>query len=334
MSWFARRGASSAGAVSRSAARFVAAAVLALTVLPAVPGSALARTASSARTKVPAKAKTAALPAAGDWEGTGPGSTTASFEVALAGKPAPAKGSGKTSATSSRKTSAATYSVVEDFAVDAPISCSNASQPAIPFDVEVVDGPVRVSKNGTFRSGAIAGGAGTVVSGRFSHGRFTIAYRHVSQTPNQFAGGTEVCDTGTIHITAAPGHRKLAEDGIWQGETQTNEPVVFYVAAGGRVLAPPPHPPTDGAPQAAFAFGQFTSTCFTAGCSFSSNDICAYYSATSLFVAPDGVFNNNQWLEGDDPIVAGTFTGAAQAKGQFANGPNACGQTTWSAEAG
>ena len=330
MSGFPRRGASSAAAVSRPRARFLAAGVAALTVVLVVPGAALATTAASARTAGPAKTTTVPLPHTGDWEGTGAGSTTASFEVvAVPGKIARtrrAKGSHKTTATA--------YRVVEDFAVDAPISCSNASQPAIPFDVEVVDGPVRVSKNGTFRSGAIAGGAGTVVSGRFSHGRFTIAYRHVSQTPNQFAGGTEVCDTGTIHITAAPGHRKLAEDGIWQGETQTNEPVVFYVAAGGRVLAPPPHPPTDGAPQAAFAFGQFTSTCFTAGCSFSSNDICAYYSATSLFVAPDGVFNNNQWLEGDDPIVAGTFTGAAQANGQFANGPNACGQTTWSAEAG
>jgi hypothetical protein len=330
MSGFPRRGASSAAAVSRPRARFLAAGVAALTVVLVVPGAALATTAASARTAGPAKTTTVPLPHTGDWEGTGAGSTTASFEVvAVPGKIARtrrAKGSHKTTATA--------YRVVEDFAVDAPITCINASEPGIPFDVEVVDGPVRLAKNGTFSSGAITDGAGTVVRGRFSGGRFTIAYRHVSLTPNQFAGGTELCDTGTIRITAVPGHRKQLTDGIWQGSTQTNEPVVFYVAAGGRALEAPPHPPTNGSPQAAFAFGQFTQTCFQDGCNPSSNDICAYESPTSLFVAADGVFNNNQWQDGgDDPIVAGTLSGA-QASGQFANGPQGCGQTSWSAEAG
>jgi hypothetical protein len=326
--------------MSRLAARSLAIGVAALAVAPALPGAALAKTGASKKKPTAPKTKTAALPASGDWEGTGAGGTTASFEVAVAGTPAkpakPAKGTkGKKGTKSSRKTSAPTYAVVEDFAVDAPISCTNASQPGIPFDVEVVDGPVRVSKNGTFSSGAIRDGAGTVVSGRFSANRFTLAYRHVSQTPNQFAGGSEACDTGTIQITAAPGHRTLLTDGIWQGSTQTNEPVVFYVVAGGRALEEPPHPPSNGSPQAAFAFGQFTQTCFQDGCTPSSDDICAYESPTSLFVAADGVFNNDQWLMGgDNPTVAGTFSGAGQASGQFANGPQGCGQTDWSATPG
>jgi hypothetical protein len=326
MSRFARGGTPSGGAVSRPAARCLAVGVAALMAVPAVPGVALAGTAAATRPASTAKPKTAALPATGDWEGTGAGSTTASFEVALAGKLSHSK--------RSRKTSASTYPVVEAFAVDAPIACSNASGPTIPFDVEVVEGPLRLGKNGTFSSGAIKGGSGTVVTGRVNGARFTIAYRHVSQTPNQFAAGTEVCDTGTIKITAVPGHRTLVKDGIWQGQTQTNEPVAFYVAAGGRALEAPPHPPTNGSPQAAFAFGTFTQTCFTSGCSTSSNDICAYESPTALFVAADGVFNNDQWLEGDDPIVAGTFSGSGHASGQFANGPEGCGQTTWSALAG
>jgi hypothetical protein len=337
MSRLAGRGASSADApLSRSAARVLGAGVIALTIVLAAPGAALARTAAAAKTASPAKTKAAALPAAGDWEGTGTGNTTASFEVAHASTPASTKGAKSArSAKGAHKAPATTYAVVEDFAVDAPISCSNASQPAIPFDVEVVTGPLRLGKNGTFSSGAIKGGAGTVVSGRFKGTRFTVSYRHVSQTPNQFAGGTEVCDTGTIHITAVRGHRRLVKDGIWQGETQTNEPVVFYVVAGGRALEAPPHAPTNGSPQAAFAFGQFTQTCFTGGCTTSSDDICAYESATSLFVAAGGGFSNSQWQDGgDDPIVAGTFTSAGQASGQFANGPEACGQTDWSAEAG
>jgi hypothetical protein len=310
--------------------------VAALAVGAGLPGAALAKTPAKTKaptkTTTPTKTKTAALPAAGDWEGTGAGGTTASFEVAIAGAPTHAKRSKKKR---SPKTSPSTYRVVEDFAVDAPITCTNASQPAIPFDVEVVDGPVRLASNGTFTSGAIAGGAGTVLSGRFTGTKFTLSYRHVSSTPNQFAGGTEVCDTGTIQIAAVPGHRQTITDGIWQGDTQTNEPVVFYVAAGGRALEAPPYPPTDGAPQAAFAFGQFTQTCFQGGCSPSSDDICAYESATSLFVAADGVFDNSQWDNGgDNPTVAGSFTGSAQASGQFANGPQGCGQTDWSAEAG
>jgi hypothetical protein len=278
--------------------------VAGLALAAAIPGGALA--------------KTAALPATGDWEATGAGGTTASFEVAIAGRSGHAK-----------------YRVVEDFAVDAPITCTNSSEPAIPFDVEVVDGPLRLAKDGTFSSGAIRDGAGTLVSGRFSGTHFTIAYRHESSTANQFAGGTEVCDTGTIHITAAPGHRQQVKDGIWQGVTQTNEPVVFYVAAGGRALVAPPSPPTNGSPQAAFAFGQFTQTCSQGGCSPSSNDICAYESPTSLFVAADGSFDNSQWDNGgDNPTVAGTFSGASRASGQFANGPQGCGQTDWSAAAG
>lgn len=323
--------------MSRWARRGAGVAVLA--VVLAVPAAALAKTGASAKKPSPAKTKTAALPAAGDYEGTGASGTTASFEVALVGKVAPTKpakpAKGAKPTKGSRKTSTTTYAEVEDFAVDAPIACSNASEPAIPFDVEVVDGPVRLSKNGTFSSGAIKNGSGTVVNGRFNAGRFTIAYRHVSLTPNQYAGGSELCDTGTINITFAPGHRTLLKDGIWQGSTQANEPVAFYVVAGGRALEEPPHPPSDGAPQASFAFGQFTQTCAQDGCSPSSNDPCAYESPTSLFVAADGVFNNNQWQDGgDDPIVAGTFSGSASASGQFANGPQGCGQTSWSATAG
>jgi hypothetical protein len=285
-----------------------------------VPGPALARASTT-------RPKAAALPASGDWEGTGAGGTTASFEVARVSAPVRVKGS--------RRARPATHSVIENFAVDAPIGCTNASQPAIPFDVEVIDGPVRVSENGSFSAIATSGqGASTKLSGRFTKARFMLSYRHESQTPNQFAGGNEVCDTGTVHIAAAPGHRKLVKDGIWHGETHTNEPLSFYVAAGGRAIEEPPHPPTDGSPDSAFAFGSFTQSCFQNGCTTSSNDICAYYSATSLFVAAGGAFDNSQWLEGDDPIVAGAFTSDSQASGQFANGPEGCTQTDWSAEAG
>jgi hypothetical protein len=319
---------------------------VALAVGAGVPGVALAKTPAKPKAptkpKTTSKTKTPALPAFGDWEGTGAGGTTASFEVAVASAPTHAKRSGKPSSTkpsakkpSTKKPSTTTYRVVEDFAVDAPIACTNSSQPAIPFDVEVVDGPLRVAKNGTFSSGAIKDGAGTALSGRVNGSRITIAYRHVSSTPNQFAGGTEVCDTGTIQITATPGHRTLLTDGIWSGETQTNEPVVFYVAAGGRAIEAPGHPPSNGSPQASFTFGQFTQTCSQGGCFPSSVDICAYESPISLFVAADGVFNNNQWQDGgDDPIVAGTFSDSSHASGQFANGPNACAQTPWTAEAG
>jgi hypothetical protein len=303
----------------RAATSLATAAVL-LAIGGGIPGSAAARASAPARTKA------AALPAPGDWEGTGPGGTTASFATVRVAQPAPGKGS--------RKTRAATHGAIEDLVVDAPISCTNASEPAIPFDVEVIDGPLTVSGNGSFTGTTTAQGVKTTVSGHLAGARFTLSYRHESQVPNQFAGGTEVCDTGTVHITAAPGHRKPVTDGIWHGETQTHELVVLYVAAGGRALEELPRPPTDGSPQSAFAFGTFTQTCFQTGCTTSSNDICAYYSATSLFVAPDGTFNDNQWLEGDDPIVAGVFTSDKQANGQFANGPEGCGQTTWSAEAG
>jgi hypothetical protein len=268
-----------------------------------------------------ARAESAALPTPGDWEATGAGGTKASFEVAVVSGPA-------------RVTRPATQTVIENFAVDAPISCTNAPEPAIPFDVEVIDGPLRVSGIGSFSAAAIEHGVRTTVSGRYSGTQFTLSYRHESQFPNELGGGTEVCDTGAVRLTAAPGHRKVVKDGIWHGETRTNEPVTFYVAAGGRAIEAPGRPPTDGSPQSAFAFGTFTQTCFQDGCSTSSNDICAYYSATSLFVAPAGAFNNNQWLEGDDPIVAGAFTSDNHANGQFANGPQGCTQTDWSAEAG
>lgn len=308
-----------ANACSHVAASLLTAALLS-TIGALVPGPALARASASAKTR------SAALPPAGDWEGTGAGGTTASFEVAAVTERVRVSGH--------RRTRLATHSVIENFAADAPISCTNASEPAIPFDVEVIDGPVRVSGNGSFSAATIEHGVKTTLSGRFHGAQFALSYRHESQVPNQFAGGSEVCDTGTLHITAAPGHRKLVKDGIWRGETQTNEPVAFYVAAGGRALEAPARPPTDGSPQSAFRFGTFTQTCFQNGCSTSSNDICAYYSATSLFVAPDGSFNNDQWLQGDDPIVAGAFTGGAQATGQFANGPQGCPQTVWSAGAG
>jgi hypothetical protein len=264
--------------------------------------------------------------AAGDWEGTGAGGARASFAVARTSERVRVKGQ--------RHTRLATHSVIENFAVDAPISCTNASEPAIPFDVEVIDGPVRVSNNGSFSVATIEQGAKTTLSGRLHGTHFTLSYRHQSEVPNSFSGGSEVCDTGTVQITAAPGHRKLVKDGIWRGETHTNEPVAFYIAAGGRALEAPARAPTDGSPTSSLRFGVFSQTCFQSGCTTSSSDICAYYSATTLFVAPDGSFNNDQWLEGDSPIVAGAFTGDTRATGQFANGPQGCPQTDWTAGAG
>jgi hypothetical protein len=108
-------------------------------------------------------------------------------------------------------------------------------------------------------------------------------------------------------VRVVNGPLRVSANGTFRhGATQTNEAVVFYVAAGGRVLQAPPYPSTNGSPAAAFAFGQFTQTCFQDGCTPSSNE----------------------------PIVAGSLSGGSKASGKFANGPQGCGQTDWSAEAG
>ena len=193
--------------VPTRAATSLALAGMLLVIGGIVPGSALAMPPASAKTKT-----VAATP--GDWEASGPGRATASFEIVGVGERGGAK-----------------RRLLEDFAIDAPISCTNTSGPAIPYDVEVIDGPLGV-KNGKFSGGSVANRVETKLSGRFAGTQFILSYRHESQVPNQFAGGTEVCDTGTIRLTATLGHRELVKDGIWRGTTQT----IFWGRLLGYVL--------------------------------------------------------------------------------------------------
>jgi hypothetical protein len=265
----------------------------------------------------PAAAR-AGSPAAGDWEATG---TTSLIHASFALLPAGRSATGA-------------HAVVKDLTIESPIGCSDAPQPAPPVDVRVIPGTLKLSKTGGFSAGSIKHGSGTVVSGRFRAGRFAITYRHVSRTRNPYDGGTEVCDTRTIHLTAARGHRRPLTDGVWHGQTATNEPVVFHVTAGGRALQAPTRAAADGSQPMAFAFGQFTQSCFTGGCTPSSNDICAYESASTLFVAATGAFGNAELQRGDDASVAGRFTSGNRSSGLFANGPEGCPPAGWSARAG
>jgi hypothetical protein len=300
--------------VSRTAVRAArtGSAVLAVLLLSAIPAAWPAPALAAARP---------GSPSPGDWEATrAPGLVHVSFAVASAGRSS--RGAGGAQAT------------VKDLTIAAPIGCSDAPAPAPPVDVRVIAGPLALSPSGGFSSGAVKHGSGTVVVGRFRAGRFSLSYRHVSRTKNPYDGGAEVCDTGTVHIAAVRGHRRLLKVGVWRGQTGTHEPVVFYVTAGGRALQAPARPPANGSAPVAFAFGQFTQTCFTGGCTPSSSDICAYQSASTIFVASTGGFGNAELQRGDDANVAGRFTGTNRASGVFANGPEGCLPTSWSARPG
>ena len=258
----------------------------------------------------------AAQGATGDWEASGAGAARASFALT----------------TSTTGHGRAAHKLLTDLVVQAPIACTDPSGPVAPVDVEVIPSTLNLGPSGRFATGAIRGGSGTTVTGSFANGRVTIFYRHVSSTANAFDGGTTVCDTKTVTLTGAPGHRPSIGDQTWQGQTATNEPVALNVVAGGRALQEPAHVPAGGGAQAAIEFGAFTQSCFTGGCTPSSNDICAYYTPATLFVAAGGSFGND--AEGDQAAFTGRFTSARAVGGTFVNGGEGCEQTTWTATPG
>jgi hypothetical protein len=258
--------------------------------------------------------------AARDWEAQGSAPASASFA-----ERAVTTGKGK-----KRKR----VNVIQSLVVQAPVNCADSPTPAIPIDVQVIPATITLTAHGTFTSGKLKHGAGTTVSGTLRGKRVSITYRHVSRVANQYDGGTEVCDTGKVHLTGAPGHRFAIKDQAWQGQTATSEPLTFNVVAGGRALQAPAHPPANGAPQASIAVGAFTQSCGAGSCSPSSTDICAYETPVTLYVGPDGSFGNTLWQAEDQGLVSGQFTSAKAATGNFANGGEGCQQTTWSASAG
>ena len=101
------------------------------------------------------------------------------------------------------------------------------------------------------------------------------------------------------------------------------------IVAGGRALQEPRYVPANGGIQAAISFGAFTQSCFTAGCSPTSTDICAFQTPTAVFINSNGAFGNISYVEGDQAQFTGLFTSARAADGTFMNGGEGCGQTTW-----
>jgi hypothetical protein len=254
--------------------------------------------------------------AGADWEASGGGGAAASFAAVTV-------------------TTARHHTLhLRDVVVQAPISCADSPAPAIPVDVEVITANVAVGAGGAFRTGTLAHGAGTVLSGRISGRRVTLSYRHVARTANQFDGSTETCDTGTVKLTGAPGHRKALPDEAWGGQTVSGEPVDLNVVAGGRAVQEPPHPPANGAAQAAISFGQFQQSCSVGSCTPFSSDICAWETTETLFVGADGTFGNVAWQEGDQAVFTGRFRSAHSVTGTFTNGGQGCEETTWSATPG
>jgi hypothetical protein len=258
--------------------------------------------------------------AARDWEAHGGATGRASFAERVV-----TRGAGKR-----RKR----VNVIQSLVVQAPINCADSPTPAIPVDVQVIRATIALRPRGTFKLGKLKHGAGTTVSGTLRGERVSITYRHVSRVANLYDGGTEVCDTGKVHLTGAPGRRFAIKDQAWHGQTATNEPLTFNVVAGGRALQAPARPPASGAPQASIAVGAFTQSCGAGSCSPSSSDICAYETPVTLYVGPDGSFGNTLWQAEDQGVVSGRFTNAKAATGDFTNGGEGCQQTTWSASAG
>jgi hypothetical protein len=261
-----------------------------------------------------------AASAARDWEAQGRAPASASFA-----ERAVTRGQGKRSKR---------INVIQSLVVQAPINCVDSPTPSVSIDVQVIPATVALTAHGTFKSGKLEHGAGTTVSGTLRGKRVSITYRHVSRVANQYDGGTEVCDTGKVHLTGVPGHRFAIKNQAWHGQTATSEPLALNVVAGGRALQAPAHPPANGAPQASIAVGAFTQSCGAGSCSPSSPDICAYETPVTLYVGPDGSFGNTLWQVEDQGLVSGRFTSAKAATGDFSNGGEGCQQTTWSASAG
>lgn len=239
----------------------------------------------------------AAAPKAGDWEATGTrGTAHASFAVAKAGRS------------------------LNDLVVQAPISCSNAFGTPLPVDIEVLAATTPVSRSGSFRIGSIAKRAGgTAVSGRVRGASIALTYRHVTRAVNPYEGGDEVCDTGTVHLTARPGHRRAVRDGIWEGQTDESEPVELNVVAGGRALTSPSALGPGGTQFYSFEVADSSGT-----------DACGYTLSSPLLLAPNGSFTNAPIQLGDDAVVTGKLSNRRWS-GQFSNQAEGCPPDSWSA---
>lgn len=236
----------------------------------------------------------------GDWEARGAHGAAGSFAIA------PGRGGG---------------SSVQDLVVEAPITCSNAFSTPLPIDTNVAPGALSIASGRRFASAPIKRHrSGTQISAGWRGGKFAITYRHVTRTTNPYEGSAEVCDTGTIHLTARRGHRRPLKDGIWQGHSATSEPIELSVVAGGRALQAPVGPGPGGAKEYAFQLA-----------GPSSSDACAYQITSPLFIAPNGSFSNAATRLGDEAVVSGRFTRARRAAGSFSNLAEACSQERWSA---
>jgi hypothetical protein len=263
-----------------------------------------AATAAVTATVTATASASAARPAARDWEASGRGQAQASLLETRAA------GSGRR---------------LQDLVVQAPVTCADSPTPTLPIDVQVIGGSIPVRTGGAFSRGTLRHGSGTALSGRLASGHLTLTYRHVWRSRNQFDGGTQVCDTKTVRLAGAPGHRPTLADRTWRGTTATHKPVAVNVVAGGRALEAPARPSADGQ-QSAISFGQFEPSCGNGAC---SRDICAYETPVTLFVGPDGSFGNAAWQEGDQAVFTGRFTGPRAVRGTFTNGAEGCAQTSW-----
>jgi hypothetical protein len=249
-----------------------------------------------------------AAPAKGDWEASGKGGQAlASFAVANAAE----RSHGRVTHVLS----------VQDVVVQAPIQCTNAFSTPLPIDVEVIGGSFALGPGGKFASTPLKRGrGGTSVSGSFHGGRFTITYRHLVRTLNPYEGSDEVCDTGSIHLTARRGHRAAHKNGIWEGQSSQQEPTELSVVAGGRALEAPVGAGPGGTREYAFQLAPSN-----------ANDACAYQITYPLFVAANGTFSNAATRLGDEAVLSGRFTGAGSVAGQFSNLEESCPQEGWNA---
>jgi hypothetical protein len=251
----------------------------------------------------------AAAPRLGDWELSSSHGAVGSFELASVAH----KSHGKV----------ARAPAVQDLVVQAPITCSNAFSTPLPIDTEVLPAAAALGKGGAFSLGQIKKGrSGTNVSARFAHGRFTIAYRHVTRTLNAYEGSDEVCDTGTIRLIAKPGRRPALKQGLWQGPSASSEPVELSVVAGGRALESPDAPGPGGVKEFAFQVA-----------SSNASDACAYQISYPLFIGSDGSFSNAATRLGDEAVLSGAFTGKS-VSGSFSDLEESCAQESWSASWG
>jgi hypothetical protein len=254
-----------------------------------------------------AAAPALASPRTGDWEATSSHGAVGSFAVATVER----RSHGRTERVSE----------IRDLVVQAPISCLNPFSTPLPIDVEVLSGTARLGRNGRFTIGAVSRRhGGTIASGSYRRGKFAITYHHVTDTYNQYEQGAEVCRTGTVHLTARPGHRRFLKAGIWEGQTALQEPVEMNVVAGGRALVSPTDLGPGGIKYYAFEIA-----------ADSSSDACAYKISYPVFLNPDDTFSNSVTRLGDEAVVSGTFTGDASIGGEFSNAEESCPQENWTA---